>query len=49
MSLLLADVEGSTQLWETQPDEMTDAIARLDRTLSDLSVAPWRGAPRGTR
>lgn len=39
MSLLLADVEGSTRLWETQPDEMTAAIARLDATLTDLVVA----------
>jgi predicted ATPase/class 3 adenylate cyclase/DNA-binding CsgD family transcriptional regulator len=36
VTLLLADVEGSTQLWETQPDEMTAAVARLDRTLGDL-------------
>ena len=28
VTLLLADVEGSTRLWETQPDEMTAAIAR---------------------
>ncbi len=31
VTLLLADVEGSTRLWQTQPDEMTAAIARLDR------------------
>ncbi|WP_156686296.1 helix-turn-helix transcriptional regulator [Mycobacterium sp. Marseille-P9652] len=36
VTLLLADVEGSTRLWETQPDEMTEAVARLDRTLTDL-------------
>jgi class 3 adenylate cyclase len=36
VTLLLADVEGSTRLWETQPEEMTAAVARLDRTLSDL-------------
>ena len=30
VTLLLADVEGSTRLWETQPDEMTAAFARLD-------------------
>ncbi|WP_297601748.1 adenylate/guanylate cyclase domain-containing protein, partial [Mycobacterium sp.] len=35
VTLLLADVEGSTRLWETQPDQMKDAIARLDQTLSD--------------
>ncbi len=31
VTLLLADVEGSTRLWETQPDEMTAAIARLNQ------------------
>jgi class 3 adenylate cyclase len=36
VTLLLADVEGSTRLWETQPDQMTEAFARLDRALSDL-------------
>ena len=34
VTLLLADVEGSTRLWETQPEVMKDAIARLDQTLS---------------
>jgi predicted ATPase/class 3 adenylate cyclase/DNA-binding CsgD family transcriptional regulator len=36
VTLLLADVEGSTRLWETQSKEMSAAIARLDDTLSDL-------------
>ena len=36
VTLLLADVEGSTRLWQTQPDEMNAAIARLDGVLSDL-------------
>ena len=36
VTLLLADVEGSTRLWETQPEGMTAAIARLDDTLSGL-------------
>jgi predicted ATPase/class 3 adenylate cyclase len=36
VTLLLADVEGSTRLWETQPAEMTAAFARLDRTLSEV-------------
>ena len=35
VTLLLADVEGSTRLWETQPDEMTAAVARLDQTLAE--------------
>ncbi|HEV7853223.1 MAG TPA: LuxR family transcriptional regulator [Mycobacterium sp.] len=39
VTLLLADVEGSTRLWETQPQEMTAAIARLDATLTDLVAA----------
>ena len=36
VTLLLADVEGSTRLWQTQPDEMTAAVARLDRVLADV-------------
>jgi class 3 adenylate cyclase len=39
VTLLLADVEGSTQLWESQPEEMTAAIARLDATLGNLVAA----------
>jgi predicted ATPase/class 3 adenylate cyclase/DNA-binding CsgD family transcriptional regulator len=37
VTLLLADVEGSTGLWETQPQEMRVAIAMLDMTLADLT------------
>jgi predicted ATPase/class 3 adenylate cyclase/DNA-binding CsgD family transcriptional regulator len=36
VTLLLADVEGSTQLWETQPQAMTTAIARMNQTASKL-------------
>jgi predicted ATPase/class 3 adenylate cyclase/DNA-binding CsgD family transcriptional regulator len=36
VTLLLADVEGSTRLWETQPDEMTTAIKRLNETVSAI-------------
>ena len=36
VTLLLADVEGSTRLWETRPGEMSAAIALLDTTLADL-------------
>ncbi|MCV6962571.1 LuxR family transcriptional regulator [Mycobacterium intermedium] len=36
VTLLLADVEGSTRLWETQPDEMTAAVARLDQVLAEV-------------
>jgi predicted ATPase/class 3 adenylate cyclase/DNA-binding CsgD family transcriptional regulator len=39
VTLLLADVEGSTRLWETQPDEMTTAIARLDQAVSETIAA----------
>ena len=40
VTLLLADVEGSTRLWETQPDEMTAAIARLDQRISRVDRRP---------
>jgi predicted ATPase/class 3 adenylate cyclase/DNA-binding CsgD family transcriptional regulator len=39
VTLLLADVEGSTRLWETQPNEMNVAVARLDQVLSDVVAA----------
>ena len=39
VTLLLADVEGSTRLWQTQPEAMTAAVARLDRTVTDLVAA----------
>jgi predicted ATPase/class 3 adenylate cyclase len=42
VTLLLADVEGSTRLWETQPEAMKAAVARLDQTLSQ-AVATHRG------
>src|ERR1700743_874590 len=42
VTLLLADVEGSTRLWETQPDEMTAAGGRLDRPGAD-GVAAHHG------
>ncbi|MGO9508449.1 MAG: helix-turn-helix transcriptional regulator [Mycobacterium sp.] len=35
VTLLLADVEGSTRLWETQPETMTGALARLNRTVNN--------------
>jgi predicted ATPase/class 3 adenylate cyclase len=38
-TLLLADVEGSTRLWETQPDEMTAALARFNQTVSEVIAA----------
>ncbi|OBI88707.1 LuxR C-terminal-related transcriptional regulator [Mycobacterium asiaticum] len=42
VTLLLADVEGSTRLWETQPEAMRDAVARLDAVLA-ATVASHRG------
>jgi class 3 adenylate cyclase len=36
VTLLLADVEGSTRLWETQPEQMTAAIARLNQVVADV-------------
>jgi predicted ATPase/class 3 adenylate cyclase/DNA-binding CsgD family transcriptional regulator len=41
-TLLLADVEGSTRLWETKPEEMTAAVARFEQTVSEV-VAAHRG------
>ena len=42
VTLLLADVEGSTQLWETQPEQMTTALALLNRTV-DEAIAGYGG------
>ncbi|MEV3904919.1 LuxR family transcriptional regulator [Mycobacterium sp. NPDC050551] len=39
VTLLLADAEGSTRLWETAPEKMTAAFANLDRTLAELVSA----------
>jgi class 3 adenylate cyclase len=39
VTLLLADVEGSTRLWQTHPEDMTAAVAQLDRALADLVTA----------
>jgi class 3 adenylate cyclase len=39
VTLLLADVESSTRLWETQPDDMTAAFSRLDQALAELVAA----------
>jgi class 3 adenylate cyclase len=36
VTLLLADVEGSTRLWQAQSEQMTAAFANLDRALSQL-------------
>ena len=39
VTLLLADVEGSTGLWQTQPAEMTAAVGRLDSIVSTVVPA----------
>nr|WP_236737524.1 LuxR family transcriptional regulator [Mycobacteroides franklinii] len=39
VTLLLADVEGSTRQWETDPEAMAVAIARLNHIASDLIAA----------
>jgi predicted ATPase/class 3 adenylate cyclase/DNA-binding CsgD family transcriptional regulator len=39
VTLLLADVEGSTRLWQNQPDEMTAAVAALERAVCDVVAA----------
>lgn len=39
VTLLLADVEGSTRLWETQSDSMSDALERLNLTVNDVVAA----------
>lgn len=42
VTLLLADVEDSTGLWETQPEQMAAALALLNRTV-DETVAAYDG------
>ncbi|MGB9227698.1 helix-turn-helix transcriptional regulator [Mycobacterium sp.] len=39
VTLLLADVESSSDLWESQPEATAAALTRLDRTLSDIVAA----------
>ena len=46
VTLLLADVEGSTRLWETGPEAMTAAVERLDLTLTDAVEAHHGVRPR---
>ena len=49
VTLLLADVEGSTRLWETQPEEMTAAVARLNQQSCRTSSPPTTGCARSSR
>jgi predicted ATPase/class 3 adenylate cyclase/DNA-binding CsgD family transcriptional regulator len=39
VTLLLADIEGSTRLWETNSDAMTAAVVRLDGAIRELADA----------
>lgn len=39
VTLLLADVEGSTRLWDAGPEAMADAVARLNVVVSDQIAA----------
>jgi class 3 adenylate cyclase len=39
VTLLMADIEGSTRLWEARPDDMATALVTMDRTLADLVPA----------
>jgi hypothetical protein len=43
VTLVLADVEGSTRLWQTQPEEMTAAVARLNRVFGSAATFPEWG------
>jgi predicted ATPase/class 3 adenylate cyclase/DNA-binding CsgD family transcriptional regulator len=39
VTLLLADVEGSTRLWDSQPEKMTTALAQLNRAVNEAIAA----------
>ena len=39
VTFLFTDLEGSTRLWEQQPDEMPDVLARHDAILRDVVEA----------
>lgn len=45
VTLLLADIEGSTRLWETQPQEMRAAVEHLDQVVSDAVAAHYGVRP----
>src|SRR6185312_7936877 len=42
VTLLLADVEGSTRLWETRPEEMAAALVQLNMTVNE-AIASHEG------
>jgi class 3 adenylate cyclase len=39
VTLLLADIEGSTRLWESQPERMAAALANMDRVVAEVVFA----------
>ena len=39
VTLLLADIEGSTRIWESQPSRMAAALGTMDHVLSELVCA----------
>jgi class 3 adenylate cyclase len=39
VTLLLADIEGSTRIWESQPDRMAMALTTMDRVLVEVVSA----------
>jgi class 3 adenylate cyclase len=43
VTFLFTDLEGSTRLWEAEPDRMADALARHDR-LCGTTIASHRGS-----
>ena len=49
VTLLLADVEGSTRLWETQSDTMTTALEQLNRTVNDRVAGYGHARSAGRR
>ena len=49
VTLLLADVEGSTRLWQTKPEEMTAAVARASISPSPRSSPPMMACGRSNR
>ncbi len=43
LTFLLTDIEGSTRLWETEPEAMEVALQRHDRLLAEVIEGAWRG------
>ena len=43
LTFLLTDIEGSTRLWETEPEAMEVALQQHDRLLAEVIEEPWRG------